>query len=201
MTWLLNEDRAIKQKFADLTVSDANAPAGGRKVLVRYADPEVEFGTLTFPLVLINRLQLVHMPEREHRGHAAVTYWPDGVTNEDDSRWDPDTAPRAEIAVPMDIVYQISVQVRRASHQMELAAKMALPEYLPARFGYLEVPEDGSTRSLFVDAGPEYESGKGSDGKRLLQAHYNIRVATEIPPSIVQAAKAATIDLSVGLKQ
>lgn len=191
----------MKQKFADLTVTDANAPAGGRKVLVRYADPETEFGTLTFPLVLIRRLQLVHMPEREHRGHAAVMYWPDGVVNEDDSRWNANTAPRAEIAVPMDVVYQISVQTRRAEHQMELAAKMALQDYLPARFGYLVVPEDGSTRSLFVDAGPEYESGKGADGKRLLQAHYNIRIATEIPPSIVRGVLAETIDLSVGLKQ
>lgn len=190
----------MKKKFADLTVTDANAPASGRKVLVRYADPETEFGTLTFPLVLINRLQLVHMPEREHRGHTAVTYWPDGVVNENDSRWNPDNAPRADYPVPMDVVYQISVQCRRAAHQMELAAKMAQQPYLPARFGFLEVPEDGSTRSLFVDAGPEYESGKGADGKRLLQAHYNIRIATEIPPSIVQAAQAATISLSVGLK-
>lgn len=200
MTWLLNEDRAIKAKFSDLTVTDANAPASGRKVLVRYADPEVEFGTLTFPLVLINRMQLVHMPEREHRGNTSVTYWPDGVTNEDDSRWAFADAPRADFPVPMDVVYQITVQVRRASHQMELATKMAQQHYLPARFGYLEVPEDGSTRSLFVDAGPEYESGKGPDGKRLLQAHYNVRIPTEIPPSIVQAALAATIDLSVGLK-
>lgn len=198
--WLLNEDDAMKTKFKGLTVTDANAPTGGRPVLVRYADPEVEFGALSYPAIIVTRMSLSPAHDREHRGNGWVSYWPEGTANEDNSRLDPSKAPKVEIPVPMDLVYQITVMTRNANHQMQLVTALAGHDYLPLRFGYLSVPQDASTRSLFLDGGPEFESGLDGDGKRLLQVHYNVRIATELPPSTVQAVAAATISLTVAPK-
>ncbi len=197
--WLRNEDRAVKAKFVGLTVDDANSGPNGRPVSVRFADPQTEFSKLTFPVILVQRTGMLKMDEREHRGQAAVTYWPEGNGRQDDSRDDPSSAPRVEYPIPMDVTYQITVHTRTADHQMELAVDLQQPDRIPPRFGYLEVPEDGTVRSLFIDAGPEYTSGKDSDGKRIMTTTYLLRVPTELPPSMISGPQVETINTEIGL--
>lgn len=201
MPFLLNEEKALKGKLQGLKVQDANAPTGGRPVTVRYRVPEDELGTLTFPLIAITRVNMSPATDREHRGRVALMYTPESEAN-----WNPDvesydTSPYVvDYPVPMDLQYQITVMSRKEAHLADLTAQLAQPSRLPYRFGFLEVPEDGTVRSLFIDGGPEFEPTRDRDGKRLFQSHYTIRIPTELIPAVIaQAEKAAQVQFSLSV--
>lgn len=201
MPYLLNEDAAVKRKMQGLKVTDANAPSGGRPVGVRYRLPEDEIGELTFPLIVIDRTQLSPATDREHRGRVALQYTPESV-----AEWNPDvevyeTSPYVvDYPIPVDVLYQITVLARKETHLVDLTAKLQQPDRLPYRFGFLEIPEDGTVRSLFVDGGPEFASTKDNEGKRLFQASFAIRIPTELlPAQMEQATKVDTVDISLSV--
>lgn len=58
--------------------------------------------------------------------------------------------------------------------------------YLPDRWGYLQVPADGSERHLiregFSTADYIEPVAAGGDGKRVFRKVYNVSVTAEIPP-------------------
>lgn len=173
MPWLLNEDRAIKAKLAGLTVQDVNAPASGRPVKVRFRLPEVELADVDFPMVVIEHAGITKDEEREHRGTTRLGYTPEGLPPVDGGY-------RTEFPIPYNIDYQISVYSRKIQHHMALVATLAQHDRLPARFGYLEVPEDETIRRLDLVGGPELESSHDGDDKRLFRATYVVRVSSEL---------------------
>jgi len=201
MTWILNEDAALKAKLTGLSVSDTNAGAGARPVLCRYRMPEAEFANMTFPLIVIAHQSILKDDEREHRGKTRLLYTPESEGAWNSLVEDYSTSPyNVEFPVPYNINYEVTVYSRKEQHNVELVAQLAQQELLPARFGYLEIPEDGTVRSLFLEGGPEFESAKDNDGKRVFRTHYVIRVATEIPPTIAAIASATEIDIAVGVE-
>lgn len=195
MPYLLNEDAAVKAKLKGLTVADANAPVGGRPVTVRFRLPEDEMADQTFPFVAITRTNIAPATEREHRGKVALMYTPESVAD-----WNPDvetydTSPYVvDFPIPVDIHYQITVRARKEQHIISLAAQLAQQDRLPYRFGFLEVPQDGTVRSLFVDGGPDFTPARDGDSKRLFQANYLIRIPTELlAATIEQATKVSSV--------
>lgn len=191
MAFLLNEDRAMKAKVSGLTVTDVNAP-GGRPVVARFRLPEDEVANQTFPLIAVTRMHMEHAPDREHRGRVGLLYTPESIPDWNPLAEDAETTPYVvDYPVPMDVVYQITVRARKNEHITSLVAALAAQDRLPYRFGYLEVPEDGTVRSLFVDGGPEYSTQREGD-KRLFQADYNIRIPTELLPATIEAATAVS---------
>ena len=193
MPWILDEDAALKTKLSGLRVSDTNAGASARPVLCRYRMPENEFATATFPMIVIDRQSILKDDEREHRGQTRLQYTP-----ESQGAWNPlvedyNTSPyKVDYPIPFNINYNITAYSRKEQHNVELVSQLAQQELLPARFGYLEIPQDGTVRSLFLEGGPEFEASKDSGGKRVYRTHYVIRVATELPPTIAAAAVKAT---------
>lgn len=182
--WLRNEDSALKAKLSGIKVSDANSGPTGRTVEARFLTPEMELAQLSYPCILLSAQQMERASDREHRGSAAVTYYPEGNPLGDSARLDPAVAPRVEFPVPMDLLYQITVMTRRHEHRTQIVTTLAGQDYLPQRFGFLQVDADWSVRSLFLDGGPEFSSAMDEDNKRLFMAHYVVRIPTEIPPVI-----------------
>lgn len=198
MPWILNEDAAIKAKFAGLTVSDSTAPPSGRPVAVRFRLPEAELADANYPQIIIDPPEINKASEREHRGPVYLPYVPEqytastvtGIDRENDvmvPNWDPATSPVdqspfyvQDYPIPFDFDYQITVEARKQTHLTELMIKLAQVNYIPARFGYLEVPADGTVRSLFLIGGPEIIPGKDGDSKRLFRAVYRVRIASEL---------------------
>lgn len=201
MAWVLNEDSALKAKFAGLTVSDSNAPAGGRPVPVRFRLPETELANVEFPFILLQYLGMRKDEEREHRGATSLPYMPEEiyagtapVTHTADGvvTWNPydpdasqDTITKSPLRVPdfpipYNIDYQVTVYCRVQQHANQLIGKLAKIDRIPSRFGYVEVPEDGTVRSLFLTGGPDLDERRDSDGKRLFLISYTVRVATEL---------------------
>lgn len=196
--FIFAEDYAIKQKLLGITVHDETAPTNGRPVAVRYRLPESEVADVQYPQIIINPPEIRKASEREHRGSTYLTYAPadyvgDTITGIDRDNhtmvpdWDPATSPVdqspffvSEYPIPFDFDYQITVETRKQSHLTQLMFILAQMDYLPARFGYLEVPTDGTIRSLFLIGGPEILPTKDMDSKRLFRAVYRIRVASEM---------------------
>jgi hypothetical protein len=188
MSWLLNEDGALKEKLRGLSVTDVNAPSG-RPVPVRFRLPENELADLTFPTVIIDHSDLVKDSQREHRGSILLPYAPEGqpLWDTNPTTYDPAASPyTADFPIPYNIDYQVTVLSRKVLHHMSLVQQMAAFDYLPARFGFLPIPEDGTVRRLDLIGGPELRAVKDGDGKRLFQAIYGIRVSTELLASQVQ---------------
>ncbi|WP_033322063.1 hypothetical protein [Actinomadura atramentaria] len=178
MPWIFNEDGALKSRLQGMKVTDVNAP-DGRPVQVRFRLPESELGDLTFPAVIIDHRSVERDPDREHRGLTIFGYLPEGeAPATEDEPFGPN-----EIPVPYNIDYQVTVLSRKAVHHVDLIGQVARFERLPARFGALPIPQDGTVRRLDLLGGPELSTDRDADGKRLFTATYLIRVSTELVES------------------
>jgi hypothetical protein len=203
MPWLLNEDAALKLKLQDMTVTDLEAqrnagpgkgqfPDGQRPVKCRFRLPEDDIVSLHFPLVVIELSKISFAADRAHQGGPTLLpYAPEGFDGwwGNDSSWSVEDSPYmlADWPVPYYLDYKISVYSRLArDHHLPLISRMMQADKLPARNAYLNIPQDGTSRYLFVQGGPEteyqtYDTGVGdSNQKRLVVAVWNIRITTEI---------------------
>lgn len=187
MPWLLNEDAAIKAKLQGLTVTDVNAPTAGRPVAVRFRLPETELADLTFPSIIIEHAGLYVDNEREHRGTGVrLPYAPEGF-----DLWatpeDPSTSPYLldQFPIPYNIDYLVSLYSRKIAHQMTLRAALASFDRIPGRFGFLEIPQDGTIRRLDLLGGPDLQAYHDGDNKRIFRDAYRVRVSSELLQSQV----------------
>lgn len=206
MPWLLNEDAALKAKLQGLTVTDANSSS--RRVPVRYRLPESEVADLTFPIIIIQHDGWYPANEREHRGYTNLPYAPEGYpTWWDDSggpsvaQFDPTDSPYySYFPIPYNFDYVITVYCRiMHEHTIPLVASLAAYDRLHPKFAFLDVPQDGTKRTLQLLGGPALETGKDDDGKRIFWTTYKVRVFSELIPAIVQPilANRVNLDLSV----
>ncbi|MEU1816091.1 Ig domain-containing protein [Streptomyces roseifaciens] len=180
MPFLVTEDRALKQKLQGLLVHDATAPPTGRKVVVRYKNPEYELADSVYPLILLSHTRISKDEEREARGVVQVQYAPEGYATWPDMA-DPSKSPYlAEMPIPLNIDYQVDAYCRKELHLIELIDQLITYHRLPHRFGYLAVPEDGTVRRLDLLGGPDFYESKDELGKRLFCATWAIRVSAEV---------------------
>ena len=184
MPWIYNEDAALKLKLQNLKVIDATAPSG-RTVPVRFRLPEDELAALTYPIIIIEHMPFSFAPERQSRGYNRIPYAPEGFAQwwpQNALNFNPDLSPYLSywpIAVNLD--YKVTVYCRKmAGHLQPLMTQLALEAYLPFQMGYLNIPQDGSIRNMFLMQGPTIEYGKDNDDKRLFRASYMVRVMSEV---------------------
>lgn len=187
--WIYNEDAALKFKLQGLQVFDANA-SGGRNVPVRFRLPEDELATLTYPCIIIEHLPASFAPERAHRGYGQLPYAPDGYPiwwSPTATEYDPKKSPYwSQFPLPYNLDYKVTLYCRKMpEHLQPLVAQLALQPYLPPQFGFLNIPQDGTVRNMFLLQGPEIEYGKDQDNKRLFRAVYMVRVMSEVIPDLV----------------
>ncbi|MCC3766043.1 hypothetical protein [Streptomyces sp. UNOC14_S4] len=177
MPWLRNEDAAVRRKIHGLSVKDGDVelPVG-----VRFSLPENELADQDFPLIIIERTRVSRDPSREWRGSVQLKYAPEGYEPWADMT-DPSKSPYfTRDPIPYLIDYQVTALARKQKHIADLAALLSDLAYLPARFGFLEVPEDGTVRSLDLIGGPEFPVGWDEYRKRLFQAVYLVQVTSEV---------------------
>lgn len=190
MPWLRNEDAALKRKLQDLVVYDENAPEGGRDVPVRYRLPQDELANLSYPIIIIKHAGLYPDPEREHRGYVQLPYAPEGFDQwwpaSDDTKADVTLSPYfANFPMPWRFNYEIILYARfMGVHVQPLVAQLATQNYLPAKWGFLEVPQDGTVRSMFLQGGPEFGYGTDEDGKRMIKVTYLISLFAELVENV-----------------
>lgn len=207
MPWLLNEDAALKFKLQGLQVTDANAP-NGRPVPVRFRLPETEVSDLTFPIIVIDHDGWYAAPEREHRGFTQLPYAPEGsapwwdVTGDPDTeQFDPEDSPYwSFFPIPYNLDYFVTVYTRiMHEHTIPLVSQLAAFNRLHPKFAFLDVPQDGTKRTLQLLGGPALTAEYDTNGKRFFQVKYKVRIFSELVPQVLQFPKATQInvDLSV----
>lgn len=208
MPWLLNEDAALKLKLQGLTVIDANAP-NGRPVPVRFRLPQTEVSDLTFPIIVIDHDGWYPAPEREHRGFVKLPYAPEGF-----EPWWNDTGPSSTVfnpsdspywsffPIPYNLDYYVTVYARiMHEHTIPLVSQLAAFNRLHPRFAFLDVPQDGTKRTLQLLGGPALTTEYDSDGKRLFSVRYKVRVFSELVPEIIQYVMSKQINLDISVYQ
>lgn len=186
--FIFNEDRAMQKKLEGLAVPEMDsAPDLGLPVSILWLNNDIELNNLTYPSIVICNNGIERDPERESRGWMQLPYAPEGFKKWDNYTEVPESPYWAMAPIPYNIDYQIEVLARTNVHATYLRAILAGPDYLPARFGYLEIPEDGTVRRLDLNGGPTELDTRDSDGKRLFHAAYSLRVSTELLPQQIEA--------------
>lgn len=199
MPWLMNEDAALKNKLLGVLVQDTNAPVGGRPVPVRFRFPETEVADVTYPMIVIEHAGISKSDEREARAdHPGLPYSPEGFPALADPTHSSFVTPG--LPIPYDIDYHVTTFARKALHDISLTAAMLQEDRLPARFGYLEVPEDGTIRRLDLLGGPEPNDVLDGSGRRVFRKTWTIRVSSELLPTTIYDytnAIVRTVDLDL----
>lgn len=219
MPWLVNEAEALKVKFSDITISDV--ASFERPVDVWFRNPENEIRDMTFPSIVLEISGLNKADDREHRGTTTLGYIPDGfpagpypsvdpltgdpvefdpgaVPGEDfDPNWSPFKV--QDYPIPYNMDFKVTVYSRFQTELIPIVAELAQIDRIPSRFGYVVVPEDGTTRTMDLMAGPEMISERDGEGRRIFEAVYSVRVVTELNLYDVQqiVGRISTVDLDL----
>lgn len=183
MTFILEEDEALRKLLQGMTVSDDRR--ANRPVDVWFGQPDLELQARTYPYISIELIDLTEANERVMVGKPFLTYVPDGYTAP--------AVPADEILTaswfptPYDLDYQVSVWSRHPRHDRALVSRL-LSSKLPLRFGQLSLPDSNRLVRLDVLDGPQVADTTDEAGKRLFRKVFHVRVATELfPDSVVQA--------------
>lgn len=185
--FIFNEDRAMVAKLTGLYVGDVNAPDQGTAVEVNWLDPETELVDLTFPSIIVCNTGITFDEERAAAGWFQLPYTPEGFASWEPAEFPEDSPYFAQTPIPYNINYQIEVLSRTNKHATFLTAVLSGPDYIHTRFGYLSIPEDGTVRRMDLMSGPERQSIRDRDDKRLFQSVYSVRVSTELLPKEIEA--------------
>lgn len=196
MPFVLNEAEALKEKLSGIQISDVN---GSREVPVYYRNPENELRDMTFPSIVLEIGGVQKADNREHRGITKLGYIPEGMGpapvpsisdgvdimfsgGQDGEDFDPEDSPFKvkDWPVPYNLDFTVTVYSRFQSELIPITIELAMVDRIPTRFGWLEIPQDGTTRSLDLMAGPEIVGERDAGNRRIFRAVYSVRVASEL---------------------
>ena len=207
-----NEQRALKKKLSGITVTASNYPQGMVVPVHLGLNPDFELRNASYPGIYITYANVSRAPEREVRGGTNLQYAPPGKPTDvqvpadfedKDSTakvdWGEDgfdrlTSPYTieDHPVPYNLDYNVTVLTRNHEQMFHLIHALQGIDRIPARFGGLEVPEDGTIRTLELLGGPETGTIRDEDGKRIVQTLYSVRVAAELDLYEVQQVQRVT---------
>lgn len=174
MTFLLSEDKALRELLTGLTVSDQKSDFDGedRPVGVWFGQPDQEIRSQSYPYITIDMIDIVQDRQREMRGITSAEYLkPANLVLGEDQDFSVD------LPIPVNIDYQITTFCRHPRHDRQLMAELMYSR-LPFRFGTLDL-NDNTVRRLDV-----LEVAKRDlveQGKRLFMNAITVRVSSEIP--------------------
>jgi hypothetical protein len=172
MTFMLSEDKALRELLQGLTVHDQKADgsvAGARSVGVWFGQPDQEIRSQTYPYITINLLDVQRDFTREMRGKTNVEYLKPADLDEDKDF-------SVDIPIPVDLEYQITAYSRHPRQDRELMTELLFSR-LPFRFGTLNL-DDGTVRRL--DVLDVTKRDFVEQGKRLFLNAITVRVSSEM---------------------
>lgn len=213
-----NESRALLKKLDGKVLVTASNYPSGRVVPVTWVGPDLELRNAAYPGIYLSYAGNSKASDREVRGKTNLTYAPPGydqnVTvpadfeNKDSVatvNWADDGFSRLrspytvdEHPIPYNLDFNVTVVTRNYQQMFEIIAQLDDVDFFSARFASLEVPEDGTIRTLELLGGPDTSMIRDEDGKRLIQSVYSVRVAAELILSeIAEVQRVATVEITV----
>lgn len=211
------ESQALKKKLQGVKVTASQYPSG-QNVPVGFVGPDFELRGASYPGIYISYGPVTKANDREYRGAINLDYSPPGypmdiqVPEDFDDKENTETVPWDESAdgrtspfwvpdapIPYNLEFNVIVLTRNYQQTFEIIAQLDEIERIPARFGGLEVPEDGTVRTLDLVGGPETGLIKDEDGQRLIQTVYSVSVAAELSLyEVQQVQRVATVAIDFG---
>jgi hypothetical protein len=167
MPVIINEDNALKQLLAGITVSDAGNAS--RPVGVWFGQPDAQIRQQSYPYITIDLIGISEAQERVHAGLVELNYVPEGV--------DPDKDYLVQYPIPVDLMYQVTTYARQPRHDRQIMAQLFGPTRLPLRFGMIAIPEDGTARRLDMLRFSKRDTTE--QDKRLFCNVYTIQISSE----------------------
>ena len=186
MTFLLSEDKALREKLQGIVVHDqkSDATSTPRQVGVFFGQPDQEIRAQVYPYITIDLIDINRDMDREMRGKTDASYLvPDNMTINSGEFFETD------LPIPVSLDYQITAYSRNPVHDRTLMAQL-LQSKLPFRFGYLEIVEKSVTSSgtttntntlRRLDVMDVSKRDMTESGKRLFMNAVTVRVSSEIP--------------------
>lgn len=173
MTFLLSEDKALRQKLEGIEVQDQRADFEGktRKVGVWFGMPDQEIRDQSYPYVTIDLVDVNRDMAREMRGviDAPEYLRQNAVIPENQGGI-------IDLPIPVNIDYQITTYSRHPRHDRELLSQLVYTK-LPMRAGVLDL-DDGTSRRL--DVIDIAKRDMVEQGKRLFMNAITVRVSSEV---------------------
>lgn len=183
--FILAEDQAMKAKLSNIIVRDRD---GERRVKTWFGFPGSEVER-SYPYITINLIDISFAADRAHSAQLLpVDYWPSeystfpeyAASRGIDFNWVDDRM-AAMWFLPYDLIYQVTTHARYTMHDRQMLMTLLRTPYLPFRFGFLDVPQDGSIRHLTLeDWTPAHRIDE--KGEREFRTVYTVRVSAEMAP-------------------
>jgi hypothetical protein len=172
MTFLLSEDKALREALQGMVVTDQKAEGEevNRPVGVWFGQPDQEIRAQNYPYVTIEMLSVTRDPSREVRGIVAPEYLKPENLDEENFGF------KTHYPIPVMIDYQITTFARHPRHDRQIIAQLVY-ERLPLRFGVLQL-DDGTVRRL--DVMDVSKRDKTEQAKRLFVNTVTVRVSSEV---------------------
>lgn len=188
MTFILDEDEALRNLLMGMTVTDQKANTANvdhlRKVSVWFGQPDQELRNQSYPYITIDLIDISEDFTRSMRGKAKPAYYADPSTigtntpyNENSHDWEID------YPIPVNIDYQITTYARQPRHDRQILAELLYTK-IPLRFATLNTGTNtaqGTIRRL--DVLDISKRDVTESGKRLFVNAITVRVSSEIAPS------------------
>lgn len=151
---ILAESSALKAKLSGLSVARPGGESRRVRTYFRYPDEQTE---RIYPFITIEFLSMQFAADRAHSAQLikidswpseyatfqeyaeayGITGWTGRVGSAEVVRWH-----------PYNLLFQVSTYSRDPLDAMYLDGKLVGTHYLPDRWGYLDIPEDGTCRWL-----------------------------------------------------
>jgi hypothetical protein len=182
MTFLLDEDKAIRELMQGIVVHDQKADGSDtpRPVGVWFGQPDQELRNQVYPYITIDMVGINRDPQREMRGNTHAEYLrPEGVA--EGQRWE------TELPIPVNIDYQITTYSRHPRHDRELLSEI-LYQKLSFRFAQLFVGEKTIHRLEVINVAKRDTT---EQAKRLFVNAFTVRLATEIAQAVYKTYDSA----------
>lgn len=186
MTFIINEDAALKEILKSVFVSDERNQQ--RPVGVWYGQPDPEIRQQSYPYITIDLVNVEEATERSHRGWINYEYHFEGT--------DATKNYSGEYPIPINLDYQVTTYARQPRHDRQLIGYL-LNDALRLRFATIPVPEDQTVRRLDVLGFSKRDTTE--NGKRLFVNVFTVRVSSEIlPGQILELNPITRRDIFVG---
>lgn len=187
MTFLLDEDEALRNLLKGLTVTDqkaASSPATTRTVGVWFGQPDQEITEQKYPYITVDMIDVAEDFSRAQRGLVKPAYIADPTTIGESSYDDDFHNWNIHFPIPVNIDYQITTYSRQPRHDRQILAQL-MSTRLPLRFGTLEIGDNtvyGTVRRL--DVLDISKRDVTEQGKRLFVNAFTVRISSEIASEI-----------------
>lgn len=200
MTFLIDEDEALRNLLKEMVVTDQKATGTDtpRKVGVYFGQPDQEIRPQTYPYITIDMIDISEDIPRAHRGRVKPVYLQDPATIDGEAEFDSETQGwDINYPIPVSIDYQITSYARQPRHDREILAQLMFTK-IPLRFATLDTGPNtayGTTRRL--DVLDISKRDVTEQGKRLFVNAITVRVSSEIAPEVYyKMYKALQLDVT-----